>query len=152
MIIPKDIMFNNLSVLTNIMSKIPPGLVILDRGFNNRKVFKILLKYEHNLLCRAKSNAVFYLPVKQQNKIGRGRPRKYGERLDIPSMCFRQMDFFGQIIEVSDAIFWTKMCPQPVRLVVRLTFSKKTYKYFCVYTTDINMPIEKILLYYRLRW
>jgi len=46
------------------------------------------------------------------------------------------------------------MCPQQVRLVVRRTFSKKTntYKYFSVYTTDLNLPIEKILFYYRLRW
>lgn len=156
MIIPGDTMFNSIAVLTTIMSNISPGLVIFDRGFNNRKVFKVLLDYGHHLLCRAKSNAVFYFPVEQnqQNKSQRGRPRKYGKRVVLSAMCFRQIDFLGQIAEVSDAIVYTKMCPQQVRLVVRRTLSKKTqtYKYFCVYTTDLDLPIEKILYYYRLRW
>lgn len=158
MLIPGDAMLNSLAVLTTIMSNISSGLVIFDRGFNNRKVFKILLDYGHHLLCRAKSNAVFYFPVEhpveQQKEVKRGRPRKYGKRLDIPVMIFRHIDFLGQIAEVADAIVYTKMCPQQVRLVVRRTFSEKTktYKYFCVYTTDLELPIEKILQYYRLRW
>jgi len=152
MIIPGDAMFNSLAVLTTIMSNISSGLIIFDRGFNNRKVFKIVIEHKHNLLCRAKSNAVFYFPIEQKAK--RGRPRKYGKRLDITTMNFRHIDFNGQILEVADAIVYTKMCPQQVRLVVRRTFSKKTntYKYFSVYTTDLNLPIEKILFYYRLRW
>jgi hypothetical protein len=114
------------------VSNISSGLVIFDRGFNNRKVFKILLDYGHHLLCRAKSNAVFYFPVEPQKENKRGRPRKYGKRLDISAMCFRQIDFLGQIAEVADATVYTKMCPQQVRLVVRRTFSEKTktYKYF----------------------
>jgi len=154
MLIPGDAMLNSLAVLTTIMSNISSGLVIFDRGFNNRKVFKILLDYGHHLLCRAKSNAVFYFPVEQQKKTKRGRPRKYGKRLDITVMSFRQIDFNGQIAEVADAIVYTKMCPQQVRLVVRRTFSKKTntYKYFMVYTSDLELPVEKILQYYRLRW
>jgi len=154
MLIPGDAMLNSLAVLTAIMSNIPSGLVIFDRGFNNRKVFKILLDHKHQLLCRAKSNAVFYFPVEAQKQTKRGRPRKYGKRLGIPTMSFRQIDFLGQIAEIADAIVYTKMCPQQVRLVVRRTFSEKTkiYKYFCVYTTDLDLPVEKILQYYRLRW
>ncbi len=152
MLIPGDAMLNSLAVLTTIMSNIPAGLVIFDRGFNNRKVFKIILNYGHHLLCRARSNAVFYFPVEAQKK--KGRPRKYGKRLDITSMSFRQIDFLGQISEIADAIVYSKMCPQEVRLVVRRTLSEKTktYKYFCVYTTNLDLPVEKILFYYRLRW
>jgi len=154
MLIPGDAMLNSLAVLTTIMSNIASGLVIFDRGFNNRKVFKILLDYRHHLLCRAKSNAVFYFPVEPKKNTRRGRPRKYGERLDISAMRFGQMDFLGQMAEVASAIVYTKMCPQQIRLVVRRTYSKKTdtYKYFCVYTTDLALPVEKILFYYRLRW
>ncbi len=152
MLIPGDAMLNSLAVLTTIMSNIPAGLVIFDRGFNNRKVFSIILNYGHHLLCRARSNAVFYFPVEAQKK--KGRPRKYGKRLDITSMSFRQIDFLGQISEIADAIVYSKMCPQEVRLVVRRTLSEKTktYKYFCVYTTNLDLPVEKILFYYRLRW
>jgi len=156
MLIPGDAVLNSLAVLTTIMSNISSGLVIFDRGFNNRKVFKIILDYGHQLLCRAKSNAVFYFPVEHplEPQKKRGRPRKYGKRMDIAVMSFRQIDFLGQIAEVADAIVYTKMCPQQVRLVVRRTFSEKTktYKYFCVYTTNLGLSVEKILFYYRLRW
>jgi hypothetical protein len=154
MIIPADKLLNSLTVLETIMSKIPAGLVILDRGFNKRKVFKILLSYGHHLLCRAKSNAVFYYLPNPEERHKRGRPKKYGDRVDINRMHFHSTIVDGQTAEVSDAIVCTKMCPQKVRLVVRRTLSEKTstYKYFMVYTTDLSLSVETVLHYYRLRW
>ena len=48
----------------------------------------------------------------------------------------------------------TKMCPQPVQLVVIRTRPKpyKPYRYFLVYTTDLNLAVETIVYYYILRW
>ena len=154
MLIPTDTALNSLAVLETILSNIPAGLVIFDRGFNNRKVFKILLTYGHHLLCRAKSNAVFYYPLQPQQKPKRGRPRKYGNRVDISAMPFTQTIVNGHTAEVANAIVYTKMCPEKVRLVVRRTMSKKTntYRYFMAYTTDLSLPVETILHYYRLRW
>lgn len=154
MIIPADKLLNSLTVLGTIMSKIPAGLVILDRGFNKRKVFKILLSYGHHLLCRAKSNAVFYYLPKTEERPKRGRPKKYGDRVDVSQMHFYSTIVDSQTAEVSDAIVCTKMCPAKVRLVIRRTLSKKTntYRYFCVYTTDLSLSVETILHYYRLRW
>ena len=64
-------------------AKIPRGLIIFDRGFNRRKVFEAVVEVGHHILCRAKSNAVFYrLPlVAKQPK--RGRPKKYGKRTQL---------------------------------------------------------------------
>ena len=154
MLIHDHATLNSLAVLETIMSNISPGLIIFDRGFNNRKVFEILLSYGHHLLCRAKSNAVFYYPLEPQNKPKRGRPIKYGKRVDISAMHFLQAIVDGQIAEVANAIVYTKMCPQKVRLVVRRIISKKTntYRYFMAYTTDLSLPVEIVLHYYRLRW
>ena len=46
------------------------------------------------------------------------------------------------------------MCPQLVRLIVKRTKPEKskTYRYFLVYTTNLALPVETILHYYRLRW
>ena len=52
MIIPGDAILNSLEVLKTIATNIPLGLIIMDRGFNNRKVFKALLELGHNILCR----------------------------------------------------------------------------------------------------
>ena len=156
MFIPGNAALNSLAALESILSHIPAGLIILDRGFNKRKVFRILLSCGHHLLCRAKSNAVFYHPPKPEKrpKKKRGRKRKYGKRLHIPSMRFRDVVVNGQTVSVADALVYTKMCPQLVRLVVKRTKPEKskTYRYFMVYTTDLQLPVEDILRYYRLRW
>ena len=158
MIIPGDAILNSLEVLKTIATNIPLGLIIMDRGFNNRKVFKALLGLGHNILCRAKSNAVFYYPFVLDPLLKpRGRKRKYGQRVSIPDLHFCNVRVLGQIAEVASAIVWTKMCPQQVRLVVRRTRKAKAdetepYKYFMAYTTDMSLPIETIIRYYRLRW
>jgi IS4 transposase len=158
MIIPGDTVLNSLEVLKTIASNIPLGLIIMDRGFNNRKVFKALLSLGHHILCRAKSNAVFYYPYVHDPLLKtRGRKRKYGQRVSIPDLQFYNVRVLGQIAEVADAIVWTKMCPQQVRLVVRRTRKAKSdetepYKYFMAYTTDMSLSVETIIRYYRLRW
>jgi hypothetical protein len=158
MIIPKDAVLNSLEVLKTIANNIPLGLIIMDRGFNNRKVFKALLSLGHNILCRAKSNAVFYYPyiVDPLLKL-RGRRRKYGQRVSIPELNFHNVRVLGQVAEVADAVVWTKMCPQQVRLVIRRTKKAKPdetepYKYFMAYTTDMSLSVEMVIRYYRLRW
>ena len=154
MIIPGDTILNSLAVLETIASNIPLGLIIMDRGFNNGKVFKILLSLGHHILCRAKSNVVFYYTPKPEEQPKRGRKRKYGQRVGIPDMHFCDVQALGQIVSVASAIVWTKMCPQQVRLVVKRTRDDETkpYKYFMVYTTDMSLSIETVLRYYRLRW
>jgi hypothetical protein len=66
----------------------------------------------------------------------------------------QNMTVNGEIVSVAHAIVYTKMCPQKVRLVVKRTRPKKSkpYRYFMVYTTDLELPVETVLHYYRLRW
>ncbi len=154
MLLPQDAALNSLAVLETILSQIPMGLILFDRGFNNRKVFKILLAYGHHLLCRAKGNAVFYYLPKPKEHPKRGRKRKYGQRVYVPQMHFRNRQLKGQRVSVAEAQVLTKRCPEKVRLVVKRVRLKKgtPYRYFMVYTTDLELPIETILHYYRLRW
>jgi len=154
MLLPGDTALNSLAVMETILRHIPLGLIIFDRGFNNRKVFKILLLCGHHLLCRARSNAVFYYLPKPGEQPRRGRKRKYGKRVNVSRMHFRDMEVDGQTVSVAHAIVRTRMCPQVVRLVVKRTKPKKSkpYRYFMVYTTDLSLPVETILRYYRLRW
>jgi hypothetical protein len=145
---------NSLAVFKQIVRAIPKGLIPFDRGFNRRKIFSVLLGFGHHLLCRAKSNAVFYrLPLASEQP-KRGRRRKYGKRIHWPKMRFKALKIEGQMISVASAIGRTKMCPEVVRLVVVRTKPKKSkpYRYFVVFTTDLTLSVESILEYYRLRW
>ena len=154
LVAPQTIRDKTDAVLKRICSKIPPGLIIFDRGFARRKVFTMALRFGHHILCRAKSNAVFYRLPKPPKHPQRGRPRKYGDRLDIRRLRYETVDGAGKSYSIASKIVRTKMCDAAVRLVVIRNRPKvsKPYRYFCVFTTDLTLEIPKIIEYYQQRW
>ena len=52
------------------------------------KVFEAILSQGHHLLCRAKSNAVFYQIPPTPKKQKRGRPVRYGNRINLSRLQF----------------------------------------------------------------
>jgi hypothetical protein len=135
---------------------LPPGLIIFDRGFNNRKYFTALLDAGHHLLCRARKNAAFYDPAAPPRLPRRGRPKRYGKRVHVEHWWYtdRYMPAVGKTLSVAHQIVRTKLCPVPVHLVVVRTRPSPTkpYRYFLVYTTDLTLSVETIVRYYKLRW
>ena len=151
---PQKIRDKSNAVLQRICSKLVPGLIIFDRGFARRKVFTTVLQYGHHILCRAKSNAAFYKIPKIPKHRKPGRPKKYGDRLDIRRLRYSVMEIAGKTHSVASKIVRTKMCPADVRLVVIRTRPKKSkpYRYFLVFTTDMTLEISQIVKHYRHRW
>jgi hypothetical protein len=145
-----------LSAFQSAIALIPSGLIIFDRGFNNRKYFKALLEQGHHLLCRARKNAVFYYPAKVPRVKKRGPKPKYGQRASFKRWQFQDtfVETLNKTYAVAHQMVYTKSCPDPVRLVVIRTKQKqnKPYCYFLVYTTDLNLSVETIVYYYDLRW
>ena len=154
LVAPQTIRDKTDAVLKRICAKIPRGLIIFDRGFNRRKVFTMLHDFGHHILCRAKSNAVFYHLPKHPKHPKRGRPRKYGDRLDIRRMRYQEMTIDAKTYSIASKIVRTKMCDTNVRLVVlrKRPTPSKPYQYFCVFTTDLTLEIPQIVTYYRKRW
>ena len=155
LIVPQTLRDKSFAVLKRICSKIPPGLIIFDRGFAWRKVFIMALNFGHHILCRAKSKvSVFYRLPKHPKCRPRGRPRKYGDRLDIRRLRYNDIDIDAKSYSITSKVVRTRMCDADVRLVVirnRLKPSKP-YRYFCVFTTDLTLEIPQIVEYYRQRW
>ena len=154
LIVPQTLRDKSGAVLKRICSKILPGLIVFDRGFARRKVFTMMLSFGHHILCRAKSNAVFYRLPKHPKRPKRGRPRKYGDRLDIRRLRYNEVDIEGKSYSITSKVVRTRMCDAEVRLVVLRSRPKisKPYRYFCVFTTDLTLEIPKIITYYRKRW
>ena len=156
LIVPQTIRDKSFAVLKRICSKIPRGLIIFDRGnFAWRKVFTMALRLGHHILCRAKSKvSVFYRLPKHPKRPQRGRPRKYGDRLDIRRLRYNEVDVDGKSYSITSKVVRTKMCDADVRLVVIRSRPKpsKPYRYFCVFTTDLTLEIPQIVEYYRQRW
>ena len=155
LILPQTLRDKSFAVLKRICSKIPPGLIIFDRGFAWRKVFIMALNFGHHILCRAKSNvSVFYRLPKHPKRRPRGRPRKYGDRLDIRRLRYNDIDIDAKSYSITSKVVRTRMCDADVRLVVIRNRPKpsKPYRYFCVFTTDLTLEIPQIVEYYRQRW
>ena len=154
LICPQTVRDKKDAILKRICSKIPRGLILFDRGFARKKVFEMLLDLGHHLLCRAKSNAVFYRLPKVPKRPQRGRPKKYGDRLNIRRLRYQETSIMEKTYQVASEVVRTKMCPVVVRLVVIRTRPKRShpYRYFCVFTTDMTLEIPKIIEYYRQRW
>ena len=154
LIVPGKLRDKGDAVLKRIFSRIPRGLVIFDRGFARRKVFEMLLALKHHILCRAKSNAVFYRIPKPLKHRRPGRPKKYGDRLNIRRLRYKTLSIMAKDYQVASEIVRTRMCPADVCLVVIRTKPKrsKPYRYFCVFTTDLTLDIPQIVEYYRQRW
>ena len=144
----------SLAVLKRLCVKMPPGLIVFDRGFNRRKVFTLILSQGHHLLCRAKSNAVFYHIPKPPKILKRGRPLRYGNRVHLPYLAYRDIVVKNKTLSVADKIVRTKMCPEDVRLVVIRTRPKKSkpYQYFCLFTSDRQLPVADVIRHYKNRW
>ena len=151
---PKSEDANSFAVLKHLCGLMPPGLIVFDRGFNRRKVFTEILSQGHHLLCRAKSNAVFFYIPKRPRHPKRGRPRRYGSRVSIHHLKYRDLSIEGERLSVTDKVVRTKMCPVDVRIVVIRKRPKPSqpYRYFCLFTSDLQLPVETVIRHYRNRW
>ena len=124
------------------------------RGFNRRAVFTQILSQGYHLLCRTRSNAVFYHIPKQPKHPKRGRPCRYGIRVHIPKLKYRNIVADDKILSVTDKVIRTKMCPMDVRLIVLHTHKKpsKTYQYFRLFCSDLQRPVDELIRHYKNRW
>ena len=86
LVVPQTVRDKSDAVLKRICAKISRGLILFDRGFHRRKVFTMALGFGHHILCRAKSNAVFYRLPKHPKRRKPGCPRKYGARRSLSQM------------------------------------------------------------------
>jgi hypothetical protein len=145
---------NSFAVLKHLCSMMPQGLIVFDRGFNKRKVFTQILSQGHHLLCRARSNAVFYHIPKPLKKQEVGRPPLYVKRVHIAYLKYKNIVVDDQTLSVSEKIVRTKMCPVPVKLIVLRTRKKpsKPYRYFLLFSSDVERSAAELIQLYRNRW
>ena len=117
-------------------------------------MFTLILSQGHHLLCRAKSNAVFYQIPTRPKHPKRGRPRRYGNRVHLPYLAYRDIVVKNKTLSVADKVVRTKMCSEDVRLVVIRTRKKrsKPYPYFCLFTSNLQLPVADVIRHYKNRW
>jgi DDE superfamily endonuclease len=62
-------------------------LLVADAYYASAKIIIPLLRQQHHLITRAKSNVVAFMPVPKLAYPGRGRPRCYGEKVRLKDLA-----------------------------------------------------------------
>jgi hypothetical protein len=68
-------------------------LLVADAYYASAKVILPLLKAQHHLLTRAKSNVVAYMPAPKTATRTRGRPRIYGQKVRLRELALDEHEF-----------------------------------------------------------
>jgi hypothetical protein len=83
----KRTLLDKMALLVQSLEIEQPFYFIADAYYASRKITRRLLDKGNHLVTRVKSNAVAYYPAETQAKPkGRGRPRKYGEKIRLKSL------------------------------------------------------------------
>lgn len=72
-----------------------PALLVADAYYASRKVIEPLLQLGHQLISRVRSNAVAYHPPLEPRKRQRGRPKKYGGKVQLRNL-FKAWQTFAE--------------------------------------------------------
>ena len=90
-----------------------------------------------------------------RNALSPGRPKKYGDRLNIRRLRYKVVSIMEKDYQVASQVVRTKMCPADVlsRCDTNKTADvQNRIGISCVFTTDLTLEIPQIVEYYRQRW
>lgn len=151
-------LLDRMILLVNSLGIDEPFIFVADAYYAAGKIVHGLLKRGHHLVTRVKTNAVAFerIYVSNQHKTRkRGRPRKYGKKIRIASLCRDEDAFLAATspiygekgvtlrYRVAD-LFW-----RPVGILVRFVIVQHpTRGSIFLMTTDLSLsPLEVIELY-----
>jgi len=131
-------------------------ILVADAYYACGKVINALLAKGHQLVSRAKSNAVaYFLPEATATRRGKGRPRTYGKKVALSDLAKQDKDF----IEAPSPVYGEQnitlrylvadLLWRPVKRLVRFVIVKHPVRgTIFLLCTDLTMsPIDIITLY-----
>jgi len=141
-----------------------PVLVVADSWFGNNGLWSRLggAGESFQLLSRLRTNSALYervQPLKEGEQRGRGRPRKYGEKLgkvsELAALHHEQAEVYQVLlygkrrtVEAFSEVVIVKTLKCPIRVV--WVFRRTSY--VALFTTDLSLSVEQIIEYYGVRW
>jgi len=132
--------------------------VVGDGAYGNKTCCLITNQFGLALISKLNRNTGLYLPYQGEYK-GRGRPKKYGDKLDYQNLPEEYL--ISSLVE--DGIWskmyqikgvWTKHMPYLISVVILIKIDLKTQKAARVvlFSTDLTLPGDTIVRFYGLRF
>jgi len=152
-----------LSVVVPLLSLYCPSLkyVLADGAYGNKTCCLIVRQFNLELISKLNRNTALFLPYqeKKKRKRRRGRPRKYGEKLDYQKLPkenlaheFEEEGIQTKIYQFSGV--WTRRMPYLINAVIIVKICLKTQKRSRVilFSTDLHLQAKELIKFYSLRF
>jgi len=156
----KRTLLDKMILLINSLGILVPFYFVADAYYASRVIILGLIHKGNHLITRVRSNAVAYYPAQPSSKHkGRGRPRKYGEKIKLRSLFDHsharqsaQSPIYGEkniILQfVSLDLLW-----RPVGILVRfVAVLHPSRGMILLMSTDLSLPPLEIIRIYGLRF
>jgi hypothetical protein len=149
-------------LLDDVVGRVPFYL-IADAYYASGHFARSMLSMGGHLITRAKGNAVAFLPVQKKDKVKRGRPQKYGEKVTLKMLSVDDGIFVeapspvygerGVKIRYREVILLWKPLGEMVKFViVKHPTRGKRGGAFYLMTTDLAMNALDLIYIYGLRF
>lgn len=131
-------------------------LVLVDSFYGGKKTFiKKLVKQGHHIISRLRWDSALFKPYEGSREKKRGRPRVYGDRIDIWSL-FKKASLlkvftYGQEHQVS-INEGTGLLRGWGLLIKWVVIWQDKDKYILLFSTDLSMSSKEIIEWYAIRW
>lgn len=132
--------------------------VIGDGAYGNKTCCLIARQFGLELISKLNRNTGLYLPH-QGKYSGRGRPRKYGDKLDYQKLPKQYLVSTNTEKGIRTEVYqiagvWTKTMPYLINVVVIVKTILETGKNARVvlFSTDLTLKAEQIIKFYALRF
>lgn len=152
-----------LSVVVPLVSLYCPSLkyVLADGAYGNKTCCLIVRQFNLELISKLNRNTALFLPYQEvhKKKRRRGRPRKYGKKLDYQKLPEENLvhEYEEEGIQTKTYQFqgvWTRKMPHLINAVIIVKINLETLKTSRVilFSTDLTLQAKELTKFYSLRF
>jgi putative transposase len=144
-------------VLTLINGHLKVAYFVYDGALGNHYGLQAIKQVGLHMISKLRHDAKLFLPFQGEYQ-GRGRPRKYGDRLtmdNLPEDSLREEKYDGDILtRFYQLPVWHELFPVQLNLVMIVKTHLKTGKTakMLLFSDDLNLRYDLLIHYYSLRF
>jgi putative transposase len=144
-------------VLTLINLHLKVTYFVYDGALGNNAALQMVKQTGLHLISKLRHDSKLFLPY-QGDYQGKGRPRKYGDRLtldNLPEDSFREEKAEGDILtRIYQLPVWHELFPVQLNLVMIVKTNLKTGKSakILLFSDDLTLGYDFLMVYYSLRF
>jgi len=132
--------------------------VAVDAFFSKKRFIDAITSQSPlEIIGRLRNDANLRYSFNGKQKSGRGRKRKYADKVDVENIDRRKIRFCfeeAEEIDIFSGIVYSVSFKQMIRIVYIQNYDQNEFAttHAIFFSTDLNLSPEKILQYYRLRY